>query len=106
MKTHANMKGLRLFVYKPDRKGYTTIYVNWATLEELLPFVDGDTKALSAIARVASLRARPSDDQPWSVSVLKTLRKLLTRTAQERAEALAALEAQAVANNEAWDAVQ
>lgn len=101
MKKHAGMKGVRLYVYKPDRKAFTTVYANDDTLADLLPYVDGDVKELSALARIASLRARARDDRPWGECVVGTLRSMLLRAAKEKA---ATEKAAAAANNAAWDA--
>lgn len=90
MKTHAGMNGLRLFVYKPGgRDGYTTVYVGKAALTELLPLVGNDVKALTAVARLASLRTRKLDDMAWGACVIRMMRRLL---AHEHTAALAALE--------------
>lgn len=99
MKTHAGMKGLRLFVYKPGgRTGYTTVYASAKLLTELLPLVDNDVKALAAVARMASLRARKSEGMSWGSCVIRTMRRLLEK------EHEAALAAAAAENNAAWAA--
>lgn len=99
MKQHKNMAGVRLFVYKPDRSGYTTVYCNARTMNELLPLAGDNLKALSATARIASLRTKPREGMTWGDCVIAATRSMLKRAQADAERAAAELAAK---NNAAW----
>ena len=101
MKKHAGIKGLRLFVFKPGRcGGYTTIYVKQGVVDELLLLVDGNRRALSSMARIASSRTTTRKGYSWGQCVIANARRMLI--AWSDAADAPAREA-AAENNRAWE---
>jgi hypothetical protein len=100
---HRACDGVRLFVWKKDRSGYTTIVAYNAWLDRVLPLVGGDLAALSKIARALSQRVTQRLGANWTQTVLGATEQFITAkhsaalAETERAEAQAAAE-----NNSQW----
>lgn len=90
------------FVYKSDKSDYTTVHVSERMLTEYLVLAGGDRAALNALARVASVRARPRAGKSWGFCVREKLGQMLKSAHADAERAAAEL---AAANNAAWESV-
>ena len=70
VKSKDRLKGLRVFVHKPNGKGFTTISIPKAQVQALRQLANLDEQSLTGCAREVSVSARPVDGQPWSAVVV------------------------------------
>jgi|APMI01.1.fsa_nt_gi hypothetical protein len=106
-------RAFRLFVFKEPispglvqadkRKRYTSVIATPAYLERVLPYVDGDLKKLTAVARASSLRSKKTAGLSWTETVLEATEQRLKAMHARRAEQeFDLLAREAAENNAQW----
>lgn len=113
MQYHKGVNGLRLWVHKPTRDGYTTISITEPLLSKLMRLAHNDTKMLARAAREVAWKhgVKPgevwSEQQVWSAVISNALyNKLRGSYRSQDAEAARTLKQQADENNSYWDEAQ
>lgn len=103
--------GVRVFVYKKNRKGYTTISIPKHQFDSLLRLAHLDKRALNDCAREASWNLRHTMNTTWSAAIVSSM---FTRLRRQHIPALLLeaeaslrederLAVQAVENNQHWE---
>jgi hypothetical protein len=102
-KLHKGVNGIRVWVHKADKTGYTTISIADPMYSKLLRLAYEDTRILARFARQVSWQVQPRNGESWSARVQEALFNKLRGAYRPELAAEKSAIRDALANNASWE---